>query len=261
MMRLRRRRPHDSDDSVTALIGLIGSGRLASAVAIGLGAPVLATDAGSGRAAALIAHVGGEVAASNAELAARADIVVLCHPPGLFDAVSTEIAGRAKLVVSLLAGTDRERLATMLPGSVAVRAMTSLAVELRQGVTCLAEGEGVAHARELFAQLGEVLVLPEEHMSTASAMIGVSPAYVALLVEAQAEAAIARGVPPEVARKIAAGTFAGSSALLRSRGDDTGALLNEVVSTGGPTSRGLHVLKKHRVDAALRAALDAVRSP
>lgn len=242
-------------------VGLIGSGRIASAVARGLGEAVLATDAGSGRAAALVAVVGGEVPASNAELAERSDVVILCHPPGTLGTVAAEIAGRARLVVSLLAGTDRERLATLLPGTTAVRAMTNLAVELRQGVTCLADGHGVAQVRELFARLGDVIVLPEEQMAAASALIGVAPAYVALLVEAQAEAAVAHGVPPDVAVRIAGATFAGSAALLRARGDDTRALRREVVTPGGPTSRGLRALEEHGVRAALRAALDAVRGP
>ena len=232
---------------------------MAFAVAKGLGEPVLATDGGSGRAAALVAAVGGEVPASNADLAKRANLVILCHPPAALGTVAAEIADHAGLVVSLLSGTDRARLAALLPTAIAVRAMTNLAVELRQGVTCLAAGAGVERAGELFARLGEVVVLPEEEMAVASALIGVAPAYVAFLIEAQAEAAVAYGVPKEVAVRIARGTFAGSAALLCERGDDTRALTREVVTPGGPTSRGLCVLEDHDVRTALRAALDAVR--
>lgn len=234
---------------------------MASAVAKGLGEPVLATDGGSGRAAALVAAVGGEVPASNGELAQRADLVILCHPPEALHAVAVEIAGYEGVVVSLLSGTDRPRLAAMLATTTAVRAMTNLAVEVRRGVTCLADGAGVEQARELFARLGDVVVLPEEQMAAASALIGVAPAYVAWLVDAQAEAAGAHGVPREVALRIARGTFAGSAALLHERGDDTGALIQEVVTPGGPTHRGLSVLENRGVRAALQAALDAVRGP
>ncbi|RUU32410.1 hypothetical protein EOC94_02825 [Mesorhizobium sp. M6A.T.Ce.TU.016.01.1.1] len=232
---------------------------MASAVAKGLGGPVLATDGGSGRAAALVAAVGGEVPSSNAELAKRADIVILCHPPEALSAVASEIADHARLVVSLLAKTDHARLAALLPTGIAVRAMTNLAVELRQGVTCLAAGAGTEQAGEVFARLGEVVVLPENEMAVTSALIGVAPAYVAFLIEAQADAAVAYGVSKEVAIRIARGTFAGSAALLRERGDDPRALTREVVTPGGPTSRGLHVLEEYDVRAALRAALDAVR--
>ena len=50
-------------------IGLVGSGNMARALARGWGDPVLCTDGGSGRAAALAAEVGGEAVGSNAELA------------------------------------------------------------------------------------------------------------------------------------------------------------------------------------------------
>jgi pyrroline-5-carboxylate reductase len=52
---------------------------MAAALVRGWDEPVLLTDSGSGRAAALAAQVGGEAVASNAELAERADVVVLSH--------------------------------------------------------------------------------------------------------------------------------------------------------------------------------------
>ena len=57
-------------------IGLVGSGSMARALALGWGEPVLCTDAGSGRAQALAADVGGQAVGSNRELAERADVVV-----------------------------------------------------------------------------------------------------------------------------------------------------------------------------------------
>ena len=52
-------------------VGFIGAGNMAGALARGWGDPVLATDAGSGHAAALAAELGGEAVASNRELAKR----------------------------------------------------------------------------------------------------------------------------------------------------------------------------------------------
>jgi pyrroline-5-carboxylate reductase len=52
-------------------VGLIGAGNMAAALARGWGEPVLATDPGSGRAAALAAELGGEALDSTAALAER----------------------------------------------------------------------------------------------------------------------------------------------------------------------------------------------
>ena len=88
-------------------LGFIGAGNMASALARGWGEPVLCTDSGSGRAAALARELGGEALASNRELAERADVVVLAHKPAQLDAVAAEIAGVAKAVVSILARTPQ----------------------------------------------------------------------------------------------------------------------------------------------------------
>ncbi|MBI5105028.1 MAG: NAD(P)-binding domain-containing protein [Solirubrobacterales bacterium] len=58
-------------------VGLIGSGNMARGMARGWGRPVLCTDVLPERAQALADEVGGEAVATNAELAGRADLVVL----------------------------------------------------------------------------------------------------------------------------------------------------------------------------------------
>src|SRR4051794_41872830 len=71
-------------------VGLIGAGNMAAALARGWGEPVLATDSGSGRAAALAAELGGEAVGSNYELAVNSDVIVLAHKPAQLEAVARE---------------------------------------------------------------------------------------------------------------------------------------------------------------------------
>src|SRR3954470_23844363 len=73
-------------------IGLVGAGNMGSALARGWGQPILATDSGSGRAKALAAELGGEALANNAELAQRADVVILAHKPAQLSQVAAEVA-------------------------------------------------------------------------------------------------------------------------------------------------------------------------
>src|SRR5436190_10175173 len=96
-------------------IGLIGAGNMASALARGWGEPVLVHDVDPVRAEALTAAVGGEIAESNAELAERADAVVLCHKPQQLTRVAQEIGGRAKAVISILGGTPIEAIESAYP--------------------------------------------------------------------------------------------------------------------------------------------------
>ena len=96
-------------------VGLIGAGNMARAIARGWGDPVLCSDNGSGRAAALVAELGGE-ALTNIEVAERADLVVLCHKPYQLEQVAEEIGRTAKAVASVLGATSTHALAGRLPG-------------------------------------------------------------------------------------------------------------------------------------------------
>ena len=102
-------------------VGFIGSGNMAAALARGWGDPVLCTDHGSGRAAALAAELGGEAVASNGELAERADVVILAHKPAQLTDVAYELQGLTTPVVSLLGGTPQADVRAAYPGTTVLR--------------------------------------------------------------------------------------------------------------------------------------------
>jgi pyrroline-5-carboxylate reductase len=246
-------------------VGYIGSGNMASALARGWGDPVLATDNGSGRAAKLAQELGGEAVASNRELVERADVVILAHKPYQLEQVASEIAGAARVVVTILAGTTQADVRAVVPGAQVFRVEPNTPVELRQGVLAFAEpdDEGVderlySELRALFGRLGTVVELPERLMSAAGACSGVGPAYWALLAEAWIDAGIRHGLQPHIATTLVTETMAGAAALLRERGGDTLALRRAVASPGGTTAKGLNALERGGVRAALAAAMDDV---
>jgi pyrroline-5-carboxylate reductase len=235
------------------LLGFAGAGNIARALAVGLGEPALFSDGGSGRAMALAELVGGE-AVSNAELARRADVVVLAHKPGQLKAVAEELAG-AKVVLSLLGGVTLEQLEAALPGAVVTRGMPNTAVAVRSGVTCVCGAEGLD---ELLARVGIVVRLPERLMDPAVAVSGVAPAYVSLIAEAWVDAAVGQGIPAAQAAELVCAGLAGSAALLEARGMDTLAVRREVTSPGGMTARGLRVLERAGLRTAFADAAAAV---
>jgi pyrroline-5-carboxylate reductase len=235
------------------LLGFAGAGNIARALAVGLGEPALFSDGGSGRAMALAELVGGE-AVSNAELARRADVVVLAHKPGQLKAVAEELAG-AEVVLSLLGGVTLEQLEAALPGAVVTRGMPNTAVAVRSGVTCVCGAEGLD---ELLARVGIVVRLPERLMDPAVAVSGVAPAYVSLIAEAWVDAAVGQGIPAAQAAELVCASLAGSAALLEARGMDTLAVRREVTSPGGMTARGLRVLERAGLRTAFTDAAAAV---
>ena len=236
---------------------------MARALARGWGDPVLCSDAGSGRAAALVEELGGEAFESNVAVAERADLVVLCHKPAGLDAVASEIGGVAKAVASVLGATPTRRLEHAYPGTPVFRMMPNTAVEVRRGVVCYTPAADIdplleADVLALFARLGTVVGLEERQMEAATAVMGVGPAYQALLVEAQVDAAVRHGLKPRLAAELVVETMRGTADLLAARDYDTLAVRRDVTSPGGSTARGLAALERAGIRGAFHDAIDAV---
>jgi pyrroline-5-carboxylate reductase len=244
-------------------VGLIGAGNMARALARGWGEPVLCSDAGSGRARQLADELGGEAVASNLDVARRADLVILCHKPAQLEAVAAEIASHTKAVGSVLGGVRLSALAESYPGVPAIRLMPNTPVEVRRGVTCYCAGSEVEPALEeqvveRFDRLGTTMAVREDLLDAITALTGVGPAYWALLVEAQVDAAVRYGVTPALGLRLATETMAGTAALLAQREHDPLAVRREVTSPGGVTARGLAALERAGIRGAFQDAFDAV---
>ena len=248
-------------------IGLIGCGNMARALARGWGRPVLCADPVASRAQALVGELGGEALAGNVEVAARADLVVLCHKPAQLEDVARELGPHARAVASILAATPLARLREAYPERPVYRFMPSLPVEVRQGAVVKAApgdagddstGELDAEVTALFAELGTLVELPEGMIEAATGLMSCGPAYVALVAEAQVDAGVRRGIPAAEGARLVVQTMAGTAELLRSRGYDTLAIRREVSSPGGLTARGVDALERGGLRAAFSNALDAV---
>jgi pyrroline-5-carboxylate reductase len=244
-------------------VGLIGAGNMASALARGWREPVLVSDAGSGRARRLAEELGGEALDSNRALAERADLVVLCHKPYQLRSVAAELAGHVKAVASVLGATPISALQEAYPGVPVFRFMPNTPVEVRRGVLCYSAADGVPReleraVLERFERLGSVVRVDERLIEPATAVMGVGPAYQALLVEAQVDAAVRHGLGAPLASRLVVETMSGTAALLEARDYDTLAVRREVTSPGGGTARGLAALEQAGVRAAFGDAIDAV---
>lgn len=239
------------------MLGIVGAGNMAGALARGWGEPVLATDGGSGRAQQLVDEVGGEsLGTDNAELFRRCDTIVLGHKPYQLQQVAEQVDGAGKTVISVLGATAVAELRVAYPGSTVVRAMPNTPVAIRKGVTCIATGG--ERAVELFERVGRVFVVPETQIDVATATMGVTPAYAALIAEASIDAAVRNGLKADLATDMFLAALAGSAELLQARGGDTLAVRREVTSPGGSTARGLAALERHGLRTAFDEAARAV---
>jgi pyrroline-5-carboxylate reductase len=237
---------------------------MARGLALGWRQPVLCTDVEPERATALAQAVGGEAVDSNAELAQRADLVVLCHKPAQLGTVAAEVAPHARAVVSILAATPLADVKAAYPGRPVYRVLPSTPVEVRQGAVILAADEPTgqpildAGVAELFAELGTLVVLDDGLIDVAMGLMSNAPAYYSLVVEAQVDAGVRRGIPARQASELVVQTMAGTAELLRRRDYDTLGARRAVTSPGGSTARGLDALERGGLRAAFSSAMDAI---
>jgi len=98
----------------------------------------------------------------------------------------------------------------------------------------------------------------ERLVGVASAVMGVGPAYQALLAEAQVDAAVRHGLSPAMASRLVVETMSGSAALLQARDYDTLTVRREVTSPGRHDRSWPGRARARRGQAAFQAAIDRV---
>jgi pyrroline-5-carboxylate reductase len=256
------------------IVGLIGAGNMASALADGWtladSGPdsLMFSDVDADRARAVAERVGGQRAGSNRELAENVDVVVLAVKPDALEPVSQDIrvtvSERKLPVASILAATTIGALEQALgPGTPILRLMPNVAAGARAGTFCYASNASLDEQTkrsllDLFGLLGDVVPVKESLFDAATALSGCGPAFFALMIEALTDAGVREGLTQEQASELATSAMAGTAELLRQGGGEAVMLRRKVTSPGGTTAAGVAALEDHGLRAAIAAAVEAV---
>ncbi|MFT4048379.1 MAG: pyrroline-5-carboxylate reductase dimerization domain-containing protein [Solirubrobacterales bacterium] len=239
-------------------LGYIGSGNMARSLALGVGRPALFSDSGSGRAKLLAEMTAGE-SVSTADLAARSDVIFLCHKPKQLGDVAAVVGDFAGTIVSVLAATPISALRGAYPSARIVRTMPNIPVEFGEGVLAVAaESDEAPELDDLFATLGLVVVVPEEQFELVTAIGGCAPAFFALFARDLIAAATARGLDPAQAAEVVNETLRGTGTALRANGINPDALMTAVASPGGLTERALLSFEESGLAGAVERAVATV---
>jgi pyrroline-5-carboxylate reductase len=246
-------------------LGLIGAGNMASALARGIGEPVLVSDIDDAKARTLAEELGGEPVGSNTELAERADAILLCHKPKQLDEVAEEVgSAHPSVVISILAATTTEQLSAAYPDASIYRFIPNMNADVRHGVLCYVAGPRAAEGPEdeilaLMGRAGTVIRLDDEPLiEPAMALMSCGPAFMALVAESFADAGAAHGLDPDDAMRMVVETMGGTADYLARHDYDGPALRGRVATPGGTTEKGLISLEENGLREVCRAAVDAV---
>jgi pyrroline-5-carboxylate reductase len=255
-------------------IGLIGAGRMATALARGfMGAGIVRADAirasdpiAAAREAFQREAPGVLVSDDNKTAVERADVVVLAVKPQQISNVLAEIRDAIShdaLIVSIAAGITLQRLAEGLPPRQRiVRVMPNTPCLIGRGVSCFSLGPNATRAdaenvMSLLSAVGAVFEVPESQLDAVTGLSGSGPAFVYSMIEALTEGGVAAGLPPALAAELAARTAVGAAEMVLQTGETPAVLRDRVTSPGGTTQAGLAVLKVQRFQAAVADAVAA----
>jgi pyrroline-5-carboxylate reductase len=256
-------------------IGLMGAGRMATALARGLvraemlpADAIVACDPSEEAQESFAREVpGSTVQSDNADDVARADVVILAVKPQKMSEALASIRNSVRddaLVVSIAAGVTIERLAAALPdGQRIVRVMPNTPCLVGRGASGFALGKHATTSDaklvgSLLSAVGAAFEVPEKLLDPITGLSGSGPAFVYSMIEALAEGGAAEGLSPNLALELAARTVAGAAEMVLETGETPAVLRDRVTSPGGTTLAGLGVLRERSfgqtVSEAVRAA-------
>jgi pyrroline-5-carboxylate reductase len=271
-------------------LGFIGAGNMAEALARGLvenkvfkASELIASDVDAARRRKFKGALKIEVTTDNLKVLNSSRAVLFAVKPQTIDAVLTELARAAggdgaprkggpggRLFVSIAAGVTLGRLEGALGGRAhVIRVMPNAPAMVGQGMAALVRGRNATRADEAFAlkifrAVGDAVALKDESLLDAvTALSGSGPAYVYLFAKSLADAAVAEGLPAELALRMALKTIRGAEENMRRSPMAAAELIRIVASPGGTTEAALKQFGADRfsdiVARAIKAAAERSR--
>lgn len=242
------------------IVGLIGAGNMARSLAGGLlnngwpKARLLLADPDANQRMGAQEALGVSVYEDNAEVAGRAEILVLAIKPQAMveaaRALAPHVQERRPLVVSLAAGVRLNDIERWLGGGLAmVRVMPNTPALVGSGASGMYANErvdarGRDQAESILRAVGiTVWVENEALIDVVTALSGSGPAYFFLMMEALERAAVEQGLDPKQARLLTLETAFGAAKMALEGGEEPALLRRRVTSPGGTTEAAIHVFE------------------
>ena len=219
-------------------LGFIGCGNMASAIingiiANGLMKPeeVIGADIFAPSREKVKETLGIQIAENNKEVIRKADAFVLSIKPQFYEEVIHEIREEVRenqIIITLAPGKTVAWLQEQFAKPVKiVRTMPNTPAMVQEGMTAACPNANVTdeeleYVLQILRSFGEVEVVPERLIDAVVAVSGSSPAYVYMLIEAMADAAVAEGMPRKQAYTFAAKAVMGSAKMVLKTGKHPG---------------------------------------
>lgn len=249
------------------MLGIIGCGNMAQAMLRGIlekglydKSQVIVSRRSEKALEQIASSLSVRTTRDNEMVAKEADVLILAIKPAQFAEVIPEIRDSVKeeaLVISIAAGQTIADIEALFQRKVkVVRTMPNTPALVLAGATGMCFNGNVTEeekerAISLFESFGVVASVPESRMNAVIGVSGSSPAYIFMLIEAMADAAVADGMPRSQAYQLAAQAVMGSAKMVLETGKHPGELKDMVCSPGGTTIEAVRVLEERGFRSAV----------
>jgi len=203
---------------------------------------------------------------NNLEVARKSDYIILATKPNIYKQILKKIKNEIKdnaVVIGIGAGISSKFLAKNLkPGTKYVRAMPNTPAMVGEGMTAISAANNLDKAEledvlKIFNSLGRAEIIDESQMNGFTGLCGSSPAYIYMLIEAMADAAVLEGINRNQAYIMAAQSVMGAAKMVLETGEHPAQLKDNVCSPGGTTIEGVISLEQQ---GFRKVIMDAVRA-
>ena len=247
-------------------IGFIGSGNMARAIMGGIikrglfrPEEIIASDVSAAARERTQKELGVEVVESDRKVADESELLVLAIKPQFYMAVIDQISDKVRadqVVISLAPGWTRRRITDVFGKKLKlVRTMANTPALALEGITAVCPGhlvteEDLERVLQVINSFGKAVVMEER-------LIDAVVAYVYIMIEAMADAAVLEGMPRAQAYEFAAQAVYGSAKMVLETGKHPAELKDMVCSPGGTTIEAVRVLEEKGFRSSIIEAMKA----
>lgn len=250
-------------------IGFIGAGNMGGAIIGGIvknniSKDILVYDKNAEALAAVCSEFNVLSAQDNKEVAKNSDILFLAVKPNVLYSVIEEIkesVSEKTVIVSIVAGQGIEKIEKAFEKNVKIiRVMPNTPALVGESMSALCKNSNVTEKEtesvlNIFEGLGRAEEVSEYMMDAVTAVSGSSPAYIFMLIEAMADAAVMGGMPRNKAYTFAAQAVLGSAKMVLETGKHPGELKDMVCSPAGTTIEAVKILEEKGFRSAVIEAM------
>ena len=250
-------------------LGFIGGGNMAYAIAKGviaseLVAPFDITVNDTNEEALLKFKESGTKTICDLKELLDCDYIILAVKPQILPSVLENIKNdyKDKVFVSIAAGVSVEKIKSLLPfNAKVIRIMPNTPALIGEGMSVLAKAtapvkdDEFKNVEEIFKSIGKTEILDENMINAVTSVSGSSPAYVFIMIEAMADAAVRDGIPRDIAYRLAAQSVLGSAKMVLETSKHPAELKDMVCSPKGTTIEAVAELEKAGFRNAIVSAM------